>query len=647
MRLILFIIVLTSLFVSVSRGQNPIISHIFTSDPAALVYGDSVYLYTGHDEASPSSTGFQIFNWHVFSSADMVNWKDHGPVLSVSDFSWATANAWAGQCIERDGKFYWYVPMSHGSISGFSIGVAVADSPLGPFSDALGEALITNDMTTDISIDWDDIDPAVFIDDDDQAYLFWGNTTCKYIKLKDNMIELDGEIQYVSLPNFTEAPWIHKHNELYYLSYAANYPEEIHYSISEAVTGPWTYKGRINQTIDNSPTNHQSIIEFKDQWYFIYHTAALPTGGEFRRSVAIDYMFYRQDSTILEVVQTEEGVDHADSTLLCPPSAVIPKVKVNDENWTSGRTLTLIEGDSIRINPESAEEGEWLWTGPDEFTSSDREIVFTELSTDQSGEFFVTFTNSCGTKSYSGYKLNIIDIPEKIVNRENYVIRPLNSELAVTVQNGSTVNGTNIIQSAFSNYAYQQWRLYSIERVYWRVSPVHFIGKGLDVNEFSEADGAKVQIWDYWGGTTQQWEIVEVEEDIYEFRARHSGKCLDASGDATTEGAALRQWTCNGSERQQFTLTVAEEPNTIITQDEDNLIKIYPNPVSQRRLWVDISAIEEPKELIIFDVNGRIIYQELIRYKNTFELDLEVEKGVYFMQVKNNSMIYCSKFVLN
>lgn len=287
---------------------NPLIRHIFTADPAALVHNDTFYIYTGHDEQIEGGKPFLMKDWHVFSSTDMINWKDHGAVLSLKDFSWAVANAWAGQCVYRDGKFWWYVPMSHRIKKGFAIGVAVSDSPTGPFKDARGSAIITNDMTTQVAIDWDDIDPTVFIDDDGQGYMFWGNTCCKYVKLKRNMIETEGPIEVVDLPTFTEAPYIHKKGDTYYLSYASAFPEYIDYAISKSIKGPWTYQGRLNDLVKNSPTNHQSIVEYKGKWYFVYQNGGLPTGGEFRRSVCIDELNYNADGTIQKVVQTIKGV---------------------------------------------------------------------------------------------------------------------------------------------------------------------------------------------------------------------------------------------------------------------------------------------------------------------------------------------------
>ena len=289
---------------------NPVFKHKFTADPAALVYKDKVYIYTGHDVAPEKRNGYEMHEWLCFSTADMHTFTEHPSPLNVKAFKWAKDDAWASQVIERNGKFYWYVAITHDSTHrGKAIAVAVSDNPTGPFKDAIGAALITNDMTTESKISWDDIDPAVFIDDNKQAYLFWGNTTLHYVKLKENMIEMDGPMQTISLPHFTEAPWVHKKNGWYYLSYAYEFPEKIAYAMSRSIEGPWAYKGIINEIAGNCNTNHQAIIEFKGKDYFIYHNGALvPDYASFHRSVCIDYLYYNKDGTIKRVVMTSEGV---------------------------------------------------------------------------------------------------------------------------------------------------------------------------------------------------------------------------------------------------------------------------------------------------------------------------------------------------
>lgn len=305
------VIALTACCGSLAQAANPIFTDVFTADPAAMVHGGKVYLYAGHDEANDNTKFFEMHDWLVYSSDDMVNWEAHGPRLHVKDFKWAKGDAWASQIIEKNGKFYWYITARHNDTKpGFAIGVAVGDSPLGPFKDALGKALITNDMTTDTPNDWDDIDPSVFIDNDGQAYLFWGNSKPRYAKLKPNMIELDGPIVPIAgLPEFTEAIWVHKYKDNYYLSYAIGFPEKLGYAMSKSITGPWEYKGILNEVAGNTPTNHQAIIEFNNKHYFIYHTGAgRPDGGQYRRSVSIEELFYNADGTIKRIHMTSEGV---------------------------------------------------------------------------------------------------------------------------------------------------------------------------------------------------------------------------------------------------------------------------------------------------------------------------------------------------
>ncbi|WGL16069.1 glycoside hydrolase family 43 protein [Microbulbifer bruguierae] len=294
----------------ITHAANPAITDVLTADPAAMVHDGTVYLYTGHDEAKDNKGFYEMHKWLVFSSTDMVNWKNEGSPLAVKDFKWARGDAWASHVVEKDGKFYFYTTVRHDETKpGFAIGVAVSDSPTGPFKDALGKALISNDMTTDTKIDWDDLDPAAFIDDNGEAYLFFGNTKPRWAKLKDNMIELDGPIHSLDLPNFTEALYAHKHGDYYYLTYAMGFPEKIGYAMSKSIEGPWEYKGILNELAGNSNTNHQSIIDYKDRSFFIYHNGGTPEGGSFRRSVCIDDLYYNEDGTIKRIVMTSEGVD--------------------------------------------------------------------------------------------------------------------------------------------------------------------------------------------------------------------------------------------------------------------------------------------------------------------------------------------------
>ncbi|MCE1154866.1 MAG: glycoside hydrolase family 43 protein [Bacteroidales bacterium] len=290
----------------VSQG-NPVFRHKYTADPAALVKGDTLWLYTGHDFAGRQQN-YKMKDWLVFTTTDMKNWTEYPVPLKITDFTWATSgDAYAGHVAERNGKYYWYI-----STNWTGIGVAVSDRPEGPFKDALGKPLLTNKDCFASTHSWACIDPAIFIDDDGTPWIFWGNRECYFAKLKDNMIEIDGEIRQVNFEgfSFTEAPWIHKHRGKYYLTYATEFPEKIAYAMADRIEGPYEYKGILNEIAGNSNTNHQGIVQFKGKWYFLYHNGGINTeGGSYSRSVCIDDLHYNPDGTLKRVVMTTEGVN--------------------------------------------------------------------------------------------------------------------------------------------------------------------------------------------------------------------------------------------------------------------------------------------------------------------------------------------------
>ncbi len=315
-------------FAGPAHADNPLIKDDFSADPAALVHDGRVYLYTGHDEAKETGDFFVLKEWQIFSSTDLENWRREGTFPRTA-FAWARGpSAWASQAIERDGTFYWYVTVLNDSedpaANGYAIGVATSKHPAKGFEDALGKPLVRSDMTEppesmDPAQTWDDIDPSIFVDKDGQAYLYWGNTHLYYVKLKENMIELDGEIHRVTIENipgtFTEAPWVHEYKGNYYLTFAMNYPEQLAYAMSDSPTGPWVYKGLLMDTLEDSGTSHQAILEYKGESWFIYHTAALPTGGNYRRSVSMEELHYNADGTIDKIVPTASGVTHGSYAL--------------------------------------------------------------------------------------------------------------------------------------------------------------------------------------------------------------------------------------------------------------------------------------------------------------------------------------------
>lgn len=295
-----------------TAAGNPIVRHVFTSDPCALVHDRRLYVYTGRDEAPIGHDGYVLTEWLCFSTPDLLHWTAHGVPLRPTDFAWATGDAYASKVVEHGGRFYWYAPVTHATIPGKAIGVAVSDRPTGPFRDARGSALITNDMTSAAggvrADDKDDIDPTVLIDDDGQAHLFWGNGRCHHARLAASLVDLDGPIAVVDLPDFAEGAHIHKRDGWYYLAYGYQNPEKVGYSMSRDVDGPWEFQGVLNDVVENCETNRAAIVDFRGKSYLIYHNGALPTGGSHRRSICMDELHYNPDGTLRRVVMTTAGV---------------------------------------------------------------------------------------------------------------------------------------------------------------------------------------------------------------------------------------------------------------------------------------------------------------------------------------------------
>lgn len=308
-------------------ADNPVVQTYFTADPSPLVVGDTLYLITSHDEdvleknkPTDDYLFFTMKNWKCYSTKDMINWTDHGTIFGQSSFEWGHTwcfRAWAAQAVERDGKYYLYVPIlrkgatEEADSPGYGIGVAVADNPYGPYEDAIGKPLIEGD--------WYDIDPTVYIDDDGQAYLFYGQTL-KYALLNDDMISLKTQPKTFQVPNYVEGPWFTKHDGTYYFMWAGRGGntdahkggETLHYAYCDEPLGDYTYGGLLQETtkgvtnedgsISGSFTNHPGVCDFKGHSYLFYHTTELPGGcGEgsgAHRSVCVAEFNYNDDKTI-------------------------------------------------------------------------------------------------------------------------------------------------------------------------------------------------------------------------------------------------------------------------------------------------------------------------------------------------------------
>ncbi|GHJ43747.1 hypothetical protein Cs7R123_10890 [Catellatospora sp. TT07R-123] len=566
-----------------ARADNPIVQHIYTADPAPLVYNGRVYLYTGHDE--DASTYFTMRDWRVWSSADMVNWTDHGSPMSLATFSWASSDAWAGQAVYRNGKFYWYVPMrmSNGSQA---IGVGVSDSPTGPFRDALGRPLIQGS----------EIDPTVFIDTDGQAYLYYGNPHLWYVRLNADMISYSGSPTQIPLTTsgfgtrsgdanrptlYEEGPWFYKRNSLYYMVFAAKCCSEfIAYSTSTSPTGPWTYRGTIMPTQGGSFTNHPGVVDFNGGSYFFYHNGALPGGGGYTRSVAVEKFSYNSDGTIPTINMTATGAPQA--------GTLDPYVRQEAETiaWGSGieteaageggMNIGWIEnGDYVKV------KGVAFGTGASSFTArvasgagggriearidSATGTTVATCTVAGTGGWQTWATVSCpvtgatGTHDLylrftggSGYLFNMNWWQFTTGQATGYPTgyHPLvigNNGLCVDVSGMSTAAGAAIVQSTCGGQNSQKFQFVPVSGGYGRLQAQH---SGYDVAVANSSTAAGVlnivqQVPN--SASNSLWLPVQQSDGSYSFRNQNSGLCLDVYGANSTVGQQLDQWQCKNA----------------------------------------------------------------------------------------------------
>ena len=338
--------------VAKSRYTNPIGGYdnngklTYGGDPAAMVDGDTVYLYTGHDVATGDS--YVIDGWICYSTKDLLNWKYEGEIMSSKDISWANVadSAWAAQTVKHNGKYYFYYctwdktakASSKIKAGEQSIGVAVSDSPTGPFKD-LGKPIVSGEVTDfgTESSEWNDIDPTVWIEKDDKGeehrYLAWGNGNYYICELNDDMISVkdqngDGKItggtstktadviQKTSVTSYTEAPWLYRRQDAngnyygqYYPFYASGWREGMSYATTDdLLNGEWSEGKEIARPNVTSNTNHMAVIDFKGKTYFIYHNGALAGGNGYRRVANITELKFNEDGSIDEVPETTAGI---------------------------------------------------------------------------------------------------------------------------------------------------------------------------------------------------------------------------------------------------------------------------------------------------------------------------------------------------
>jgi arabinoxylan arabinofuranohydrolase len=356
----IFLFVLSIGLSKLSYADDVIVGYRHLADPGTLVYNGRIYLYASNDDDNTleKNSGYKMKSIVCVSSSDMKNWTDHGVVFEAPrDVAWA-GRTWAPAAVARDGKIFLYF-----GNGGNGIGVATSNSPIGPFKDPIGKKLVDNETPGVMPAQnmWL-FDPMTFIDDDGQAYMYFGGngeSNVRVIKLNKDMISVNGPAITMTAPAFFEASWMHKRNGTYYFSYSTNPKAQmrIDYMMSKSPTSGFTYAGIVAaQPPKNNNNNHQGIFEFKGQWYHVFHNRVIayqlgiPT--EFKRNLAIETLSYKPDGSIEQVAYTTDGVMQV--------GGLNPYERVEAETMSAQQGVKTEKCSNGGLNVTNIKNGDWI-----------------------------------------------------------------------------------------------------------------------------------------------------------------------------------------------------------------------------------------------------------------------------------------------
>lgn len=389
-------------------------SRLYGGDPSILVDGDTVYAYVGNDAAS--GEGYWMPDWRCYSSTDMVHWKYESTILKNSEVSWAADDhqAWAAQVMKYKDKYYFYF-CTEGNSSvgrGKCIGVAVSDSPTGPFVD-IGKPLVRNIDTPNGVHTWEDIDPTAWIetvDGEEHRVLGWGNNRFFNCELNEDMISIkdrDGDPNTLSCGYgsdydiaigkidgvdrkagmndsnsywtaddgrnyfYTEAPYYYRQQDengnyygKYYMFFATNWREEMAYATCDTyeqfLSNDWEFGGRIMTPTATANTNHMAVFTFKGQDYFVYHNGSLPHGSGYRRVACVEELNINDDGSIDLFTETSTGISGVSTQITDASGAYIAHENfVNTTNDAEYPKVGANAKDMLVSKDAKADDAKW------------------------------------------------------------------------------------------------------------------------------------------------------------------------------------------------------------------------------------------------------------------------------------------------
>ncbi|MBA4283898.1 MAG: hypothetical protein C0432_06370 [Candidatus Puniceispirillum sp.] len=599
---LMFICLATS--VQAQLSGNPLFSG---ADPEIHYFENKYYIYT------TATYGTQF---HAYSSIDLTNWEDEGVIMDLyPDSPWAQNNGWAPAVVFHNNKYYFYYTAEA------KIGVAVGNTPIGPFKDTNTTPLIATDpKMTDI------IDAMVFTDDDGQSYIYYGGSGQSKLSVRT----LGADMVSVSAPtditpqNYTEGPFMVKRNGIYYMMYSNGYwgndTYNVQYSTSTSPTGPWTYRGTVlkSNNEDKGP-GHHSVIKIGDcdEYYIVYHRYENASSGD--RKVAIDHMYFNEAGLIEPVNMTNYGVkpripDNSCASLPVSPIvsggiyklthkgtnqclAVVgsqPGANVHqntDDGSDSQRWVITLESDGfyklthkgtnqcLEVNNGSNQPEANVQQGND--IGNDAQHWKLETMTD--GYFKITHkgTNQCLAADQNSnaplanviqytdngndgqrWKLELIQAP--IVSGGLYKLTHKGTNQVISVDRDSTTPGANVHQWTDSgNVDAQRWYITLESDGFYQLKHKG-TNQVLDVDNNSANDGANVHQWNDTDNDAQRWKLDLMPDGYYKLTHKGTNKCLDVYNNLSEPGTNIQQYTDNGNDAQRWKLNLMPDVNPMI-----------------------------------------------------------------------------------
>lgn len=664
---------------------------LFTgADPEIHYFNNKYYIYT---------TAIYGTQFHAYSSTDLTNWHDEGLIFDLfPDSPWAQYNGWAPAVVFRNNKYYFYYTAET------KIGLAVGNTPIGPFTD-IGAPLIATDPYTD-----DIIDANVFIDDDGQAYIYYGGSGKSRMvvrKLNPDMVSLATGPTDITPQNYTEGPYMVKRKGIYYMMYSNgswfNDTYNVQYSTSNSPIGPWTYRGKVlsSNTEDKGPGHHGVIkIGNCDEYYMIYHRYENGTSGD--RKIAIDRMYFNAADLIEPINMTNYGVPARIPNPSCPTQNIVSggiyklthkgtnqcldvvnngsqsgaNVQQSTDNGNDAqRWIITLEADgfyrlthkgtnqcldvSQNSNAQGANVQQWLEG------NTDAQRWKMELMSD--GYFKITHkgTNQCldvdNNSSASGanvqqwsdlgtdaqrWKLDLIEAP--IVSGGVYKLTHKGTTQCLDVSGGGTQQGANVQQFTSNDSDAQRWVITKEADGFYKLTH-RGTNQCLDVDNNSTQAGANVQQWSDLGTDAQRWKIELMSDGYFKLTHKNTNLCLDVANNSAEPGANVLQWTDNGNDAQRWkldlvkptaTLGISKMMKPIDNESVESALNLYPNPVKNTLFF---STEMTGIQVSIFSGTGSVVAKQIVKENN---IDVSgLATGTYFAVFEKDGTKVTKKFI--